>query len=76
MKELKQLLLESQAKDIYDIVDDIVDYIDSIGDDKKAIENFVSAYTDSWDVQDRKDMLGLLLKEVNKAYKNECLSND
>lgn len=76
MKELKQLLIESQAKDIYDIVYDLVDYFEHIGDDKKAIENFVSAYTDSWDVQDRKDMLGLLLKEVNKAYKNECLPND
>lgn len=76
MKTLKQLLIKESNIDIYDIVGNLVDYIDNCKNDKEGIENFIYAFRDTYDVQDRKDMLGLLLKEVNKAYKNECLPND
>lgn len=71
MKELKSLLIESQSKDILYLMDDIKGWWDDMNDDKKAVEQFVNAYKDMWDYEDRKDMLGLLLKEVDNAYKNE-----
>lgn len=75
MKTLKQLLIKESNIDIYDIAGNLVDYIDNCKNDEEGIENFIYAFRDTYDVQDRKYILGLLLKEVNKAYKNECLDD-
>ena len=54
MKELKSLLIESQSKNILYLMNDIKGWWDDMNDDKKAVEEFVDAYEDMWDYQDRK----------------------
>ena len=54
MKELKSLLIESQSKNILYLMNDIKGWWDDMNDDKKAVEEFVDAYKDMWDYQDRK----------------------